>query len=487
MWVACAVLGTVALAGERDASVAASGETEVVVEEKRQEGSASSRTLDRAAIEAMPARSADDLLRAMPGLHQSAHGGHGKAYQYFLRGFDAVHGADLAVDLDGVPVNEVSNVHAHGYLDLHFVPPVLVRQVELRPGSASAEAGDFGVAGSASFHLGLDQPGGLVAVGGGTDRSGEATLAWRPASSKPGTFVVADVDLGEGIGMARSWRQVRGGAGVEGPLGEAWARAWVLAYDGVFESPGAIREDDVVEGVLDFYDAYPGSGGGHSTRVLSAVQLTGGTSERAWQATGWAGWRALSLRQNFTGWYSDEVHGDGSRQAYQAWTTGLSGRRLWSLSDRSSLSLGSVLRLDLLTQEDLAIEPDGAVWAERAALSASQGSGAAWASSTLSPLSWLVLEPAVRGEVFIVDVDGGALAWAPVLAPKLRTRLLLSDVVTGFFAYGRGYRSPDARGVGDGGRGSGAAGRRRQRGSGHGGGACPVAVLAGGRLRHLRL
>lgn len=445
LWVAWSI---VALAGEGEAS----GEPEVVVEAEREAESASGRTLDRAAVEAMPARSADDLLRAMPGLHQSAHGGHGKAYQYFLRGFDAVHGADLAVDLDGVPVNEVSNVHAHGYLDLHFVPPALVRQVELRPGSASVEAGDFGIAGSASFHLGLDQPGGLVSVGGGTDRSGEATLAWRPERSRPGTFVVADVDLGQGIGMARSWRQLRGGAGVEGPLGDARARAWLLAYDGVFDSPGALREDDLLAGEVDFYEAYPGSGGGHSSRVLGSAQLEGGTGESIWQATAWAGWRALSLRQNFTGWYGDEVHGDGTRQEYGAWTTGASGRRWWALSPRAGLAVGAALRLDLLDQEEVAVEVDGTAWEERAARSARQGSGAAWASVALTPLDWLELEPGVRGEVFAVDTAAAAVAWAPVLAPKLRTRIRATDAVTGFLAYGRGYRSPDARGAGDGGR-----------------------------------
>lgn len=57
-----------------------SGE-EVVVTAAKPRDSATDRTLDRAAVEALPRRSADDMLRAMPGLHQSAHGGHGKAYQ----------------------------------------------------------------------------------------------------------------------------------------------------------------------------------------------------------------------------------------------------------------------------------------------------------------------------------------------------------------------------------------------------------------------
>ncbi len=153
------------------------GDEELVVEDERPRETASESVLEGEALEAFPARSADELLQAMPGLHQSAHGGHGKAYQYFVRGFDAVHGADLAVILAGIPLNEPGNVHGHGYLDLHFLPTVLGRSVDLHKGSSRAEVGDFGVAASADFHLGLAEPGLLTPVGGGPDRSLEIVQA----------------------------------------------------------------------------------------------------------------------------------------------------------------------------------------------------------------------------------------------------------------------------------------------------------------------
>jgi hypothetical protein len=65
---------------------------------------------------------------------------------------------------------------------------------------------------------------------------------------------------------------------------------------------------------------------------------------------------------------------------------------------------------------------------------------------------WIDVTPAVRGEVFLVDVDGAATAWAPVVAPKLAVVLFRGSRLTWFANYGRGYRSPDARGAGDGGR-----------------------------------
>lgn len=53
-----------------------------------------------------------DILQVVPGFYVVQHAGGGKANQYFLRGFDADHGTDVALFVDGVPVNMVS--HGHG-------------------------------------------------------------------------------------------------------------------------------------------------------------------------------------------------------------------------------------------------------------------------------------------------------------------------------------------------------------------------------------
>jgi outer membrane receptor for Fe3+-dicitrate len=44
-----------------------------------------------------------DVLRLVPGLIIDQHQGGGKAEQYFLRGFDADHGTDLALFVTGCP------------------------------------------------------------------------------------------------------------------------------------------------------------------------------------------------------------------------------------------------------------------------------------------------------------------------------------------------------------------------------------------------
>jgi hypothetical protein len=62
-----------------------------------------------------------DVLRLVPGLVIGQHQGGGKAEQYLIRGFDADHGTDLAIFVDGLPVNLRSHAHGQGYVDLHFL------------------------------------------------------------------------------------------------------------------------------------------------------------------------------------------------------------------------------------------------------------------------------------------------------------------------------------------------------------------------------
>ncbi len=454
------LLATVSFADEAD------GDEEIVVEDELPRGTASERFLDRAAVQVFPARSADDLLRAMPGLHQSAHGGHGKAYQYFVRGFDAVHGADLAVSLEGIPLNEPSNIHGHGYLDLHFLPTQLVQGVELYKGASRAEVGDFGVAASADFHLGLAEPGLLAQVGAGTDRSGDLLLAWRPPVGESGDFALAQVDAGLGVGEHRGWRQLNLAAGVERWLGMTRARAFALGYHGAFESPGVIREDDLLDGSIDLYGAYPEAGDGVSSRLIAGAELARPGTGSGWNLLAWGAMRGLELSRNFTGYAQHPDHGDGVLQGQQGGAFGLRARR-WTdlavLGATHRLAGGVDLRVDSLDQWEQGIEPDGSAWERRIDAGVQQGSAGAWGSIQLHPWPWLELEPGLRAELLGVrllrriDDDGQvvitpapAMSWAPVLAPKARAVLLPQGALSLFVSYGRGFRSPEARGVEDG-------------------------------------
>ena len=420
----------------------------VIVEADHPTDSPSTRRLDRAAIEAMPGSSADELLRAMPGLHVSRHGGRGKAMQFFLRGFDAVHGADLSVRAGDVPLNEVSHVHAHGYLDLYVLPPLLVRGLTVRPGVRRASDGDFAVAGAATFDLGLDRSGAYVQAGGGTDTSGTVSATYRPPQASAASFAVVDAELGEGVGPARDWRQLRAAVGHGGTVGELDGQLWVLAYDGRFSSPGVVREDDVEDGIIDLRGAYPGSGGGRSRRVLAAGVLAGGDATRAWRATAWAGARSMALTQNYTGSYEDPVHGDATRQGHRAGSGGVVARVGRTLGPRARLRGGSELRVDRVHHTHDRVDLDGRVWDRDPDWAATQAAAGAWVAADTAPARWLELEPGLRVETFWVEAGDTPWSVTPVLAPSLSLTGWSDRAVTPQLAYARSFRSPDARSVG---------------------------------------
>ena len=97
---------------------------------------------------ARPASRAGELLEAVPGLIVTQHSGEGKANQYFLRGFNLDHGTDLAIKVDGMPVNMPTHGHGQGYADINFLIPELVQSVNVRKGPYFADQGDFASAGA---------------------------------------------------------------------------------------------------------------------------------------------------------------------------------------------------------------------------------------------------------------------------------------------------------------------------------------------------
>jgi hypothetical protein len=102
-------------------------------------------------LQTTPVNSSQEILRKVPGLFIGQHAGGGKAEQIFLRGFDIDHGTDIAVSVDGMPVNMVSHAHGQGYADLHFVIPETVEKIDFGKGTYYANKGDFATAGYVSF------------------------------------------------------------------------------------------------------------------------------------------------------------------------------------------------------------------------------------------------------------------------------------------------------------------------------------------------
>src|SRR4029077_14574244 len=99
-------------------------------------------------IQQTPATDAYDLLRQTAGIEVHEQGqGPGFASDASIRAFSSDHSTDLALWIDGVPVNEPVNGHAEGYNDWSLIFPEAINDFDVIKGPSSALFGNFALAG----------------------------------------------------------------------------------------------------------------------------------------------------------------------------------------------------------------------------------------------------------------------------------------------------------------------------------------------------
>ena len=271
----------------------------------------------------LPGRTGSDLLRKAPGVFVSEDGGEGMAQLVQSRGFDAVHGRSLQITAGGIPVNEVSNLNAQGYADLHFLIPEIVQQMRTRGGAFDPQQGDFALAGSVDMDLGLERRGVMGRFSYGRFDSMRGMAAWGPAGHPSETFAAVDFGTSDGYGAARNWNRGSAiGQALIRPADGLSIRLLGSAYSAQFHSPGVLRTDDLDSGRAKPFDTYDEQQGGSSTRQQALVELRWTADEDSHASlTTYLVRRGLRLRENRTGFVSDRL-GDHTIQDQGTTTIG---------------------------------------------------------------------------------------------------------------------------------------------------------------------
>jgi iron complex outermembrane recepter protein len=257
-------------------------------------------------LERVPRKNATELLELAPGVYLTSEGGEGHAERIYLRGFDAREGQDLELTVDGVPINESGNLHGSGFADPHFVIPELVHSIRVLEGPFDPRQGNFAVAGSARYELGLARRGITASYGRGSFEAERALVTFGPPGESLHTFAGAELFRTSGFGTNRSSRHARAMAQYEGRLGTSGSyRFGGAAYGTDFRSAGLVRADDVAAGRIDRYGTYdPRQGGGASRFQLMADAESRAGAFVLYQQL-FAVRRTLGLRENFTGYLLD--------------------------------------------------------------------------------------------------------------------------------------------------------------------------------------
>lgn len=456
---------SVATAPNVQSASASASPISVTVSGQQPPRNASSSTKERDTLVAAPHRTASDLLKVLPGVFITQHGGQGKAHQIFLRGFDAGHGQDIELRVAGAPVNEVSNLHGQGYADLHFIMPEVVRRVRATPGPFDPRQGDFAVAGTIDFDLGVAETGFMTSIGLGMFGERRFLVAYRPSNAPEETFAAVEVQSTDGFGPSRAAQRASAVAQWVFPINDnVLFRVMSSAYAARFSSAGVVLRQDVESGTIDRFSTYDPRQGGDSTRLQFVASIEhesdDGTARSA--ITPFFVGRGLRLRANFTGFLADPINGDSQQQVNNALTIGFSGyhrRKLRLFSTQDTLEAGVYARTDIIDQSQKSLSAiDDHVTATPVDASIRGVNAAGWIDTSLRPFRRVVLRGGVRvdglfyGATDLAREGSGAAraAMGTHVGGKATIDVALREGLHALASYGDGFRSPQARSLGNG-------------------------------------
>jgi iron complex outermembrane recepter protein len=362
----------------------------------------------------VPHGDAASLLRLAPGVLLTNEGGLGHPYQIFLRGFDAREGQDIEFTVDGIPFNEVGNPHGNGLADTHFIIPEVVQNLRVTEGPFAPQQGNFAVAGSAAYDLGVANPGLTTQAMVGSFNTRRLLLLWRPTGFSDHTFAGAELLSTDGFGQNRAAERATAMGGYEVALSaNASLRLLATTYASHYGQAGVLRLDDVQAEHKGFYDTYDPSQGGDSTRHSLGATVEGRSGTMRLSQSAFLVLRDFRVRQNLTGfnqdpqqtWQSEHPQrGDLIDQQASTLTLGGRGsaRQKWKLLGQTQeLELGYFGRYDRVdaTQKR---DRKGTTVPYRTNLDLGSGltNVGAYVDASLKPLRWVTVRGGLRADFY---------------------------------------------------------------------------------------
>lgn len=419
-----------------------------------------------------PIGSVQDILRVTPGLVLVQHSGGGKANQYFLRGFDADHGTDVALSIDGIPINLVSHAHGQGFADTNFIIPETVERVEISKGPYFANLGDFATAGALnlSTRKGFEHSSLGFGFGGSPGHGAPAyrgLLIASPKWDKADALFAVDVgrqdgpfDNPEGWDRYKLFNKLSFALSPTSSLtvGEA-------SYSGTWHGSGQIPARAVEQGLISRFGSLDPSEGGASARHQLFMGYKLRPSERSeLTAVGYLGTYRFNLYSNFTLFLRDPDAGDEieqvDRRTFYGGQVSYRVLREWA-GVRFDTTLGSNLRSDDI-QEELWRTADRVQSAELRANDVNETLFGAYLNEEVSPSAWLRASVGGRADFLSFAVDNrlatadptnprSGVAGAHQLSPKASLVLTPIDRANAqldvYLNWGHGFHSNDVRGA----------------------------------------
>src|SRR5215468_6344185 len=302
---------------------------------------ASEFALPRERLEAQPVARPGEFLDATPGLTVTQHSGEGKANQYFLRGFNLDHGTDLAITIDGMPVNMRTHGHGQGYADVNFLIPELIQSMRVRKGPYFAEEGDFASAGALRIdYINTMNPGlwqgtlGMFGYGralaiksypisAGTPWTGNST-ATNPVAGN--LLVAAEATAYDGPwDVPDRMKKLNGVLRYSSGTAEEGMSITGMAYKNSWASTDQIARRAVDEGLISRWGTLDPTDGGNASRYSLSTRLSQTNALGVSRLEAYAIHSTLTLYNNFTYFLDDQTDGDQFSQGDKRTILGFHG------------------------------------------------------------------------------------------------------------------------------------------------------------------
>ncbi len=369
---------------------------------------------------AVPRKSAAELLKLAPSVFLLKDGGgEGHAERVYLRGFDAREGQDIELSVGGVPINESGNYHGNGFADLNFIIPELVLRLRVLEGPFDPRQGNYAVAGSAEYELGLAQRGMTAKATYGSWNTARLLLSWGPEGQSERTFAAAEIFRSDGFGQNRQAWRARAMGQYEGKIGSDTSfRLATAAYANEYGSAGLLRESDVSSGRRGFFDTNDPRQGGSGGRFHLSTDFETRQGDTIYALQAFGIYRQLGLRENFTGFLLDtqlarqEPHAQRGDLIDLSMTSGTVGFRGYGRHSFDVLGLKQEVELGLFARGDLVSalsQRIGAATQDPYKTEVDLGSKLAdiglYADLAARLQKWLVIRGGVRVDLFAFDVQ----------------------------------------------------------------------------------
>jgi outer membrane receptor protein involved in Fe transport len=387
---------------------------------------ASAVRISGAEVNAVPFLRPGEALEVVPGLIVTQHSGEGKANQYFLRGFNLDHGTDLAIRIDGMPVNMPTHGHGQGYADINFLIPELIRSVYVRKGPYYADVGDFSSAGSVeidylnklpkniaemtfgSFGYQRGLAAGSTVVGAGTLLTAIESVRYN------GPWVVPD-----------NVRKVNGVMRYSQGTATDGLTLTAMAYSNAWNSTDQVAQRAIDLGIIDRFGTLDPTDGGVSSRFSLSGNFAHSSEYGQSNLSAYIVRSDLQLYNNFTYFLDNPVNGDQFNQLDRRTLGGFDARhsfdwRLGGLETQTRVGVRSRyddIHVGLFKTEQRALL--STVREDRVR----EGNVGIWTDTTTRWNDWLRTTVGIREDVFAGRVlsdtpENSGNAQASITSPK---------------------------------------------------------------------